>query len=257
MTDTSINNNLKISIVNIIWSFDTSNNKVLILLIKNALGYNTDKWGLPTTILRTNENAEEASLRLIREKIGIDLPNFYTEQLATFSDINRSINDREIALSYMTYLPYMPKLTAGYGAKDAQWFEIDYDKDCFILKHNDLVFKTLSEKVSDNKFYKDIGKYDNAKYLTSDHALILRHAFQRVTNRLNYLPTILLILGNDFTLKEAREVYATFWKEPFQNIDNSNFRKTHAHLFTEIGTEHGKSGRPAKLYKLRLSLDLK
>ncbi len=251
MDDIKINNNLVINIVNIIWSFDSSTNKVLVLLVKNSLGQDTDKWGLPTTILRANENAEEASLRLIREKIGIDLPNFYTEQLATFSNIKRTTNNREIALSYMTYLPYMPELKAGYGAKDVQWFSVNYSSDNFLLKHGEIIFKTLSSKISEDDFYHNIQEHNDSKHLTADHTLILRSAFQRVTNRLDYLPTILLILGDDFTLKEAREVYATFWKEPFENIDNSNFRKTHAHLFTEVGIEHGKSGRPAKLYKLR------
>ncbi len=60
MTDTATDDQLKISVVNIIWSFDTTNNKVLILLVKNSLGPNVDKWGLPTTMLRANEDAEEA-----------------------------------------------------------------------------------------------------------------------------------------------------------------------------------------------------
>jgi len=251
MNDIKINSNLMINIVNIIWSFDSTNNKVLILLVQNSLGTDVDKWGLPSTILRADENAEEASLRLIREKIGIELPNFYTEQLETFSNIHRTTNNREIALSYMTYLPYKPELTAGYGAKDVQWFSVDYSEDSFILKYNKLFFQTLSNKISEDEFYQNIQKASNINTLTADHALILRSAFQRITNRLDYLPTILLILGDDFTLKEAREVYATFWKEPYENIDNSNFRKTHAHLFSEVGIEHGKSGRPAKLYRLR------
>src|SRR5699024_4081470 len=119
MIENNLNNNLIINIANIIWSFDSNNKKVLILLVKNSLGQNTDKWGLPTTILRSNESAEEASLRLIREKIGINLPEFSTEQLATFSNVHRTTDRREIALTYMTYLPHKVDLTAGYGAKDA------------------------------------------------------------------------------------------------------------------------------------------
>ncbi|KRN99315.1 NrtR DNA-binding winged helix domain-containing protein [Companilactobacillus kimchiensis] len=250
MDEPNLTNNLMINIANIIWSFDATNKKVLILLVKNSLGVDADKWGLPTTLLRTNENAEEASLRLIREKIGIKLPDFYTEQLATFSNVNRIIDHREIALTYMTYLPHPSKLTAGYGAKDAEWFKVDYLPDQYLLSHHDLAFKTLSTKISEKEFYKNIQEYHDTNQLAADHSLILRLAFQRITNRLDYLPTILLILGTSFTLKTAREVYATFWKESAKSIDNSNFRKTHAHLFTEVGLEHGKSGRPARLYKL-------
>lgn len=248
-------NNFIINVINIIWSFDSTNKKVMILLVKNSLGINADKWGLPTTILRPDENAEEASLRLIREKIGINLPDFYTEQLATFSNIHRSPNHREIALTYMTYLPHMTELKAGYGAKDAEWFTVEYLPEQYLLQYHDLNFKTLSIKISESEFYNNIQDYYTDKDLAADHALILKLAFQRITNRLDYLPTILLILGDSFSLKQAREVYATFWKEPATSIDNSNFRKTHSHLFTEVGIEHGKSGRPAKLYKLSGLLD--
>ncbi|WP_338231486.1 NUDIX hydrolase [Companilactobacillus muriivasis] len=250
MSEINSANKLIINVVNIIWSFNPESKQVLVLLVKNSLGNDADRWGLPATILRSDENAEEASLRLIREKIGIELPDFYTEQLATFSNVQRISDHREIALTYMTYLPSMPDLTAGYGAKDAEWFSVDYLPEQYLLSYQYLHFKTLSDKISESEFYNNIEESHDNNHLAADHALILRLAFHRITNRLDYLPTILLILGDSFTLKQAREVYATFWKEPSTNIDNSNFRKTHAHLFTEIGMEHGKSGRPAKLYKL-------
>lgn len=246
---------LLIRVVNIIWSFNADTNDVVVLLIQNSLAPYAGKWGLPSTLLRENENAEEASLRLIREKIGIDLPHFYTEQLATFSSVDRSPKNREIALTYMTYLPSMPKLTPGYGASDAEWFTVGSSKHQYTLNYGSLQFKTLSNKVAVGDFYDHIKNYEKKTRLLSDHSLILRQAFQRVTNRLDYLPTILLILGDSFSLKQARVVYAAFWKKAVSSIDNSNFRKTHAHLFSEVGIEHGKSGRPAKLYKLQQVLD--
>lgn len=245
-----------INVVNIIWGFDDKTHQVKMLLIQNKWAPYENKWGLPQTALKADESAEEASLRLIREKIGIDLPHFYTEQLATFSNVHRSVSGRTIALTYMTYLPSLPELTPGYGAKKAEWFSIDYSKNHFILNGDKLTFKTLSDKVTRQEFYRDLPKYQAKSGLISDHSLIMRIAFRRITNRLNYLPTILLILGDDFTLKQAREVYALFTKTSVAKIDNSNFRKTHAQLFTEIGFEHSpKSGRPAKLYKLKQVLD--
>ncbi|WDT66254.1 NUDIX domain-containing protein [Companilactobacillus crustorum] len=241
---------LMINVVNIIWSFNPTNKKVLILLVKNSTGIDANKWGLPTTNLHIDENAEQASLRLIKEKIGLQLPEFYTEQLATFSNVARIPSHREIALSYMTYLPDMTQLKPGNGAKDVEWFSVDYLPEQYTLHYQNLTFQTLSDKISETEFYNSLESLHDPTQLAVDHSLILRLAFQRVTNRLNYLPTILLILGTSFTLKQAREVYATFWKEPISNIDNSNFRKTHNHLFCEVGMVHEKSGRPAKLYKL-------
>ncbi|MQS76352.1 NUDIX hydrolase [Lactobacillus halodurans] len=250
MQDSKLNNNLMINIVNIVWGYNCQTDKVQVLLVQNSLGPNANRWGLPTTLLRANENAEEASLRLVKEKMGIDLSNFNTEQLATFSNIKRTITGREIALTYMTYLPYLPELTPGYGAKDVKWFEVDHNDQQYLLKNQQLVLETLNENINENEFYNNIQKFNSENNLVSDHALILRLAFKRIRNRLDYLPTILLILGDNFTLKQARKVYAVFLKEPVEKIDNSNFRKTHGHLFSEVGIEHGKSGRPAKLYKL-------
>ena len=88
--------------------------------------------------------------------------------------------------------------------------------------------------------------------LTADHGLILRNALQRERNRLDYAPTILLVLGEQFTLKQAHQLYAILWRQPVATIDNSNFRKTHVHLFTEVGTARpGSSGRPAKVSTLK------
>ena len=65
--------------------------------------------------------------------------------------------------------------------------------------------------------------------------------------------SILQILGPEFTLREAREVYAPFFQTTVDEIDNSNFRKTHGSLFTELGVQknYHKSGRPPKLYCLK------
>lgn len=148
--------NFIVNVLNIIWSFDKDTNQVLVLLVQNSSGPEHDKWGLPSTLLRSEENAEEASLRLIREKIGLNLPNFYTEQLATFSSVKRANNPREIALSYMTYLPSKPQLTPGYGAKDAQWFAVDSTTFNFVLNYANLSFKTLSSQISTADFYQDL-----------------------------------------------------------------------------------------------------
>lgn len=239
---------VEISITNVIWSFNSKTKELLVLLLKRA----EDKmWGLPTTYLREDENAEEASLRLVREKIGVDLPLVNTEQLATFTDIHRS-KKRELALTYMIYLPDMPKLTPGYGADDAQWFSVASGHDNYLLKYKKLQFETLKENVDRNKFYAHSEKYRKNSGLFSDHSLILRTAFSRLKNRLDYSPTILRILGPIFTLKQARMVYSILLRISISEIDNSNFRKTHRRLFQEIGTENIKgAGRPGKVYQLK------
>lgn len=238
----------EISITNVIWSFNNKTKELLVLLLKRS---DEQKWGLPTTYLRKTENADEASLRLVREKIGVDLPLINTEQLATFTDIHRS-KKREIALTYMIYLPDMPKLVPGYGADDARWFSVHSNKDNYLLKNGKLSFETLNENIEQSRFYADAKNYCSKEGLFSDHCLILRTAFSRVRNRLDYSPTILRILGPTFTLKKARIIYSILLRIPLSEIDNSNFRKTHRRLFQEVGTENIKgAGRPGKIYRLK------
>ncbi|MFD1418890.1 NrtR DNA-binding winged helix domain-containing protein [Companilactobacillus keshanensis] len=237
-----------ISITNVIWSFNNKTKELLVLLLKNS---EEQMWGLPTTYLRKTENAEESSLRLVREKIGVDLPLVNTEQLATFTDIHRA-KKRELALTYMIYLPDMPGLVPGYGADDAQWFSIKPSSENYLLQHGKLSFETLDENIDRNEFYLQSDLFKNSNGLISDHALILRTAFNRIRNRLDYSPTILRILGPTFTLKKARIIYSILLRVSLTEIDNSNFRKTHKRLFLEVGTENIKgAGRPGKVYRLK------
>lgn len=79
-----------INIVNVIWSFDRETNQVNMLLVKRANEPEKGAWAMPETYLRTEESADAAALRLVREKIGLNLSAIHTEQLATFTNPMRS-----------------------------------------------------------------------------------------------------------------------------------------------------------------------
>ena len=128
----------------------------------------------------------------------------------------------------------MPALTPGYGASEVAWFTLQRTAEQDTLQNGRRTFIL------------------NRPALAFDHDQIIATALTRIQNKLDYQPTVLRILGQQFTLKEARNVYATFLKTTPAAIDNSNFRKTHAHLFEECGTATPKqSGRPPKIYRLR------
>ncbi|MCH4172444.1 MAG: NUDIX domain-containing protein [Lactobacillus sp.] len=240
-----------ITITNIIWSFDRETNQLQVLLVKRASNPYADYWALPETFMRAQESADEAALRLVKEKIGLTLSNYHTEQLATFTHNDRAPGERALSLAYMTFLPEMPPLKAGYGALDAHWFTFSAtEAGQFSLTYRQLHFLTATSH-SQHSYYKHFEIARGRDYLAFDHDWILKVACQRIKNKLNYQPNILLVLGHDFTLKEARTVYAAFFGIPVKAIDNSNFKKTHQHLFKEVGTTTRRQiGRPAKLYKL-------
>ncbi len=223
-----------ITITNIIWSFNTKTHLPQILLVKRANEPFKNSWALPETLLRSNESAEAACVRLIKDKIGVLIPDSATEQLATFTNPKRVSGERALALAYMTFLPTMPKLKPGYGAIEARWFCFNFVGNNFYL-HNDHIRLSLD---ADSK-------------LAFDHAQIINTAIMRINNKLDYQPTILQILGPTFTLRQAREVYAIFRQTSVDKIDNSNFKKTHKKIFKEVGTSSVKhSGRPPKIFKL-------
>ena len=225
-----------ITITNIIWSFNWQTHEMQLLLIKRSEAPFKDAWALPETLLRSTESADDAALRLIKDKIGLEVRSTATEQLATFTAPHRSVGERALALAYMTFLPAMPKLKPGYGAVAAEWFAFENFGHHYLL--------------SDGRHRFDLSNTSQA--LAFDHDQIVTTAIQRIRNKLDYQPTVLQVLGPTFTLKEAREVYAPFWQLTADQIDNSNFRKTHHHLFKEVGTAtiRKRSGRPPKIYSL-------
>ncbi|GAA2984650.1 NUDIX domain-containing protein [Lentilactobacillus parakefiri] len=252
MENTNILERPFITITNLIWSFDHTTNQVNLLLVKRDNPPYSGYWALPETFMRENESAEEAALRLVREKIGMDLTGSHTEQLATFTNPRRTPGDRAISLAYMTFLPDKPLLKAGYGASDARWYTMGYTQRAYSFGDGERLFHTTQMPVQ--RAYYDSFDRDQVKagqHLAFDHEWILKVACDRIRNKLDYQPNVLLILGSSFTLKNARRVYSPFLKTPVSDIDNSNFKKSHQELFTDLGTSEVKGpGRPARLYKL-------
>ncbi|WP_125580849.1 NUDIX hydrolase [Levilactobacillus cerevisiae] len=236
-----------ITITNLIWSFDRTTQQVNLLLIKRAEAPFQNDWALPETVMRATESADDAALRLVREKIGLDLARFHTEQLATFTQPQRTPAAREVSLAYLTFLPTRPVLTPSYGAVAAKWFALNDLPVGLTLTDGDLNF-TLPNVATAQAYYQ-LPRPEMA--LAFDHDWLVQVAVTRIRNKLDYQPNILLILGESFTLKEARLVFATFLQQRLTDLDNSNFQKTHQHLLMEVGTSSAQHpGRPAKVYRL-------
>lgn len=250
-TETSVNERPYINITNLIWSFDHDSNCVNLLLVKRSEWPFENRWALPETFLRSNEDADESALRLVKDKIGLELADFHTEQLATFTHQTRYPGSRSLSLSYMTFLPDMPKLDPGYGTTDARWFAMSFNESQYLFSNGDQQFATAADTNHDEYYAKLDANQLADNQLAFDHSWILKVACDRIKNKLDYQPNILLMLGTSFTLKSARRVYAAFLKKDVNQIDNSNFKKNHKHLFVEVGiTTSNRPGRPARKYQL-------
>lgn len=242
-----------IRITNLIWSFDPIQQTVNLLLIKRSQEPYQHYWALPETLMRPDESADQAALRLVQEKIGLTLGRFHTEQLATFTNPLRSPGEgRSISLAYMTFLPQMVDLVPGYGAQAVAWFKLASDPHDYRFTYKEWCFTTTAAD-NEYEYYQTLPHHPHFEntYLAFDHDWLIKTACLRIKNKLRYQPLILLILGDTFTLKAARSVYAPFWHTTVKAIDNSNFRKTHHHLFVKTNqTSTSRPGRPAQLYRL-------
>ena len=213
-----------------------SEESVKLLLIKRKANPFKDHYALPGGFIDKNEDTTEAVLREVKEEVGIRLSENYVEQLKTIATPNRDPRSWTITVAHLTYLPSMDevKITAGDDAKEAHWVTLE-------------ATKTGTPRLS----YK--GKNIPLDELAFDHKEIIREAIIRIKNRLDYQPTVLQILGTTFTLTEARKVYSKFLGISVDELDNSNFRKTHGKFFTEVGFETKTTkGRPRKIYKLKV-----
>lgn len=211
----------KVGVDNVIFSIDSCHHKLLVLLVKRKEKLFDNQWSLPGTLVRNNESLEEASQRILSEKIRVD--NLYLEQLYTFGVPNRypgkspdSFGFRYLSVSYFALVRFEEtKLLNINNTNMTTWY--------MIQKVPQLVF---------------------------DHNQILDYGYQRLRNKFEYSPIAFEILPDLFTLNDLYKVYTTILGKNFS--DYSNFRSRLLKLGFLIDTERKVSrgaGRPASLYR--------
>ncbi|MEZ4195362.1 MAG: NUDIX domain-containing protein [Candidatus Paceibacterota bacterium] len=171
--------------------------------------------GLPGGLIEPSETAEEAALRLIRDRATICSKHIYFEQLYTFSELNRDPRGRVVAVAYLAVLPWEDL------AKEDQE---DTNKGWWV---------TIPE----------------ATKLAYDHDLITAVAVQRLRSRARYTTILRHLMPTEFTLSELETVYESILKT---DLDKRNFRKKLLKLKAVIPLgrkkKHG-AHRPAELYR--------
>ncbi len=163
-------------------------------------------------LIGVDETADDAVVRHLRDKAGIK--NVYTEQLYTFSNINRDKRNRVISVSYMAIV--RPDVVERYVHSSAHWTPV-----APLLK------------------------------LAYDHDEMLKVGLARLQGKLGYTTIVQYLLPTEFTLTEMQQVYELVTKKEF---DKRNFRKKVLALdiIKETGNvQEGVKNRPAALYVFR------
>jgi len=161
-------------------------------------------------IVDSKETAEEACDRVLREKGG--LKQVYSEQLYTFSAVERDKRNRVVSVAYLALV--RPDVAASYEHEEAKFVPVS-----------------------------------KLKNLAYDHDEVLLTALGRLQGKLSYTTIAQYLLPRHFTLSELQSVYEVILNKEF---DKRNFRKKILALDVVKDTgkvQEGVKNRPAALYK--------
>jgi ADP-ribose pyrophosphatase YjhB (NUDIX family) len=210
----------KVGVDNVIFSVDTSQNRLLVLLVMRHQEPFVNQWSLPGTLVRQGESLEDAAYRILSEKIRVK--NLYLEQLYTFGGPNRDPREasdfygvRYLSVSYFALVRFEEAELIADGVSGIAWYPVK-----------------------------------QVPQLAFDHNEVLAYGHRRLRNKLEYSPVAFEVLPEMFTLSDLYQLYTTVLGENF--ADYSNFRARLLKLGflsdTKIKVSRG-AGRPASLYR--------
>lgn len=210
----------KVGVDNVIFSIDTSTNRLLVLLIKRKEPHFQGNWSLPGTLVRQGESLEAAARRTLAEKIIVK--NLYLEQLYTFGGPNRdprespeSFGCRYLSVSYFALVRFEEAELLYPTHQETTWYQV----------------KAVPQ-------------------LAFDHNQILGYGYQRLRNKLEYSPIAFEVLPEVFTLNDLYQFYSTVLGENFADYSNFRSRLLKLGILFDTGVKESRgAGRPATLYR--------
>ncbi len=174
-------------------------------------------YGFPGGLIGTEETAEGAALRIIKEKADLEEKSLYLEQLQTFSDPGRDKRGKVVSVAYLALI---------------SWEKLE-----------------SSERISNVELcWTPVSKL---KHLAYDHDHMLEVALERLASRVTYTTLIAKIMPKEFTLTELEK---TFELLADKKLDKRNFRKKMEKLSILKDLKRKTSGakhRPASLYSFK------
>jgi 8-oxo-dGTP diphosphatase len=210
----------KVGVDNVIFSVDTAQNRLLVLLVMRQQEPFLNSWSLPGTLVRQGESLEDAAYRIMAEKIRVK--NLYLEQLYTFGGPER--DPREATDSYA-----IRYLSVSYFAL-VRFAEAEL----------------IADKVSGIAWY----PVKEVPQLAFDHNQVLAYGHRRLKNKLEYSPVAFDVLPASFTLNDLYQFYTTVLGENFADYSNFRARLLKLGFLADTGIKVSRgAGRPASLYK--------
>lgn len=253
-------NKPSIAMDNVILAFDKESSQLKTLLIKRKNRPFKDSFALPGGFMQENEALEDTVIREVEEETNIKLTSNQFEQLETLSSPIRDYRGHVLSTSYITYLPKITDSIAGSDALSTMWATliVKNDKISLILDNKELNIPFI---LSNDEVYARLSNYYDSlitdkhaslPILSFDHDLIICHAIKRIRNKLEYQPNALNLIGDSFTLNEARQLFKCFnVGKPSTMVNNSNFYKKYKDIIIPTGNDIINKTKPEKLFKIK------
>lgn len=210
----------KVGVDNVIFSVDTAQNRLLVLLVMRQQEPFLNHWSLPGTLVRQGESLEDAAYRIMAEKIRVK--NLYLEQLYTFGGPERDPREatdsyavRYLSVSYFALVRFEEAELIADGVTGIAWYPV-----------------------------KEVPQ------LAFDHNKILAYGHRRLRNKLEYSPVAFEVLPEMFTLNDLYQLYTTVLGENFSDYSNFRARLLKLGFLCDTGIKVSRgAGRPASLYR--------
>ena len=210
----------KVGVDNVIFSVDTQENRLLVLLVKRQDRPFLGQWSFPGTLVRQGESLEDAAHRILAEKIRVN--NLYLEQLYTFGGPGRdprespdSFGVRYLSVSYFALVRFEESELMADSISGTAWYPVK-----------------------------------QVPQLAFDHNQILEYGYRRLRNKLEYSPIAFEVLPEVFTLNDLYQLYSTVLGENFSDYSNFRARLLKLGFLSDTGVKISRgAGRPASLYR--------
>jgi ADP-ribose pyrophosphatase YjhB (NUDIX family) len=210
----------KVGVDNVIFSVDTAQNRLLVLLVMRHEEPFLGQWSLPGTLVRHGESLEDAAYRVLAEKIRVE--NLYLEQLYTFGGPNRdpreaksSYGIRYLSVSYFALVRFAEAELIADGVSGIAWYPLK-----------------------------------QVPPLAFDHNQVLEYGYRRLRNKLEYSPIAFEVLPELFTLSDLYQLYTTILGDGFSDYSNFRSRLLKLGFLHDTGVKVSRgAGRPASLYR--------
>jgi 8-oxo-dGTP diphosphatase len=191
-----------ISLDCVIFGFHAGQLKILLLKMKQL-----DRLSLPGGFLRQDETLEEAAIRTLRERTGLE--NIFLQQFHVFSEPDRSEPETR---------PDELKKMGIHPAK-AAWFAQRFISVGFYALVEFSRVDPQPDPISDSCDWYNL---EERGAMVLDHDLILTTALAALRAQLHYQPIGYNLLPRKFTMPELQKLYETILG---QKLDRRNFQR--------------------------------